>query len=354
MEKKRELLETTNEHLKIALFDAKPYDIRFFTELNEKYNYKIKFFEYKLNEETAPLAKGFDVVCAFVNDDLGTKTIEALVANGITLIAMRAAGYNNVDFRTASGKIHIVRVPAYSPYAVAEHAMAMILTLNRQTHRAYNRTRENNFSINGLMGFDLRGKTAGIIGTGKIGQAFMDIVKGFGMKVLAYDKYPNPKLDVEYTDLDQLFRKSDVISLHCPLTDESYHMVNRESIAKMKDGVMIINTSRGGLINSEDLVEALKTRKVIAAGLDVYEEESEYFFEDCSDSIITDDVLARLLSLNNVLVTSHQAFFTKEALTNIAEQTLENIRRFFTIGEGIINEVLAECDENGNWTVVTK
>ena len=319
MEKKRELLETTNEHLKIALFDAKPYDIRFFTELNQKYNYQIKFFEYKLNEETAPLAKGFDVVCAFVNDDLGTKTIEALVANGITLIAMRAAGYNNVDFRTASGKIHIVRVPAYSPYAVAEHAMAMILTLNRQTHRAYNRTRENNFSINGLMGFDLRGKTAGVIGTGRIGQAFIEIVKGFGMKVLAYD-----------------------------------HMINKESIAKMKDGVMIINTSRGGLIESEDLVEALKVRKVVAAGLDVYEEESEYFFEDCSDSIITDDVLARLLSLNNVLVTSHQAFFTKEAVTNIAEQTLENIRRFFTIGEDIINEVLAECDENGNWTVVTK
>ncbi|RRD95096.1 2-hydroxyacid dehydrogenase [Clostridiales bacterium COT073_COT-073] len=344
----------TNENLKIALFDAKPYDIRFFTEQNKKYNYYIKFFEYKLNEETAPLAKGFDVVCAFVNDDLGTKTIEALVANGITLIAMRAAGYNNVDFVTASGKIHIVRVPAYSPYAIAEHALAMILTLNRQTHRAFNRTRESNFSINGLMGFDLRGKTVGVIGTGKIGQVFIGIMKGMGMRVLAYDKYPNSSLEVEYTDLDHLFKESDIISLHCPLTDETYHMIDKDSIAKMKDGVMIINTSRGGLIHSEDLVEALKSRKVSSAGLDVYEEESEYFFEDCSDSIIEDDVLARLLSLSNVLVTSHQAFFTKEALNNIAEQTLENIRRFFTIGEEIINEVLYECDENGHCKVVTR
>lgn len=344
----------TNENLKIALFDAKPYDIRFFTEQNKKYNYDIKFFEYKLNEETAPLAKGFDVVCAFVNDDLGTKTIEALVANGITLIAMRAAGYNNVDFITAAGKIHIVRVPAYSPYAVAEHAAAMLLTLVRQTHRAFNRTRESNFSINGLMGFDLRGKTVGVIGTGRIGQVFIQIMKGFGCKILAYDKYPNLNLGVEYAPLDKLFQEADIISLHCPLTDESYHMVDKDSIAKMKDDVVIINTSRGGLISAEDLVEALKVRKVAAAGLDVYEEESTYFFEDCSDSIIEDDVLARLLSLSNVLVTSHQAFFTTEALNNIAEQTLENIRRFFTIGEGIINEVLYECDENGHCTVVTR
>lgn len=344
----------TNENLRIALFDAKAYDIEFFKEQNKKYNYYIKFFEYKLNEETAPLAKGFDVVCAFVNDDLGTKTIEALVANGITLIAMRAAGYNNVDFRTARGKIHIVRVPAYSPYAIAEHALAMILTLNRQTHRAYNRTRENNFSINGLMGFDLRGKTLGVIGTGKIGQIFIGIMEGLGMKVLAYDKYPNSSLKVEYTSLERLFREADIISLHCPLTDETYHIIDQESITKMKDGVMIINTSRGGLIHSEDLLEALKTRKVASAGLDVYEEESEYFFEDCSNVVMTDDVLARLLSMSNVLITSHQAFFTKEALNNIAEQTLENIRRFFTIGEDIINEVLYECDDQGNCKVVTR
>jgi len=332
--------------MKIAFFDTKPYDERFFNDISDDYDVKIKYYENKLNEDTATLAKGYDVVCAFVNDTLNKEVIDTLYEEGVKLIAMRCAGYNNVDFQAAHGRIHVVRVPAYSPYAVAEHAAALMITLNRKTHKAYNRTRESNFNINGLLGFDLHGKTLGIIGTGKIGQILAKIGKGFGMKVMAYDKYPNDQLDVEYCDLDQLYAESDIISLHCPLLKDTHHMINQESIAKMKDGVMIINTSRGGLVNSEDLIEAIKDRQVGAAGLDVYEEEGDYFFEDLSDEIIEDDVLARLLSFNNVLVTSHQAFFTKEALSNIARTTMNNIKAF-AYGESMENEICYVCDKNG-------
>ncbi len=325
----------------------------FFNEIKGQYNFKIKYFENKLNEDTASLAKGYDVVCAFVNDTLNKPVIDSLYENGVKLIAMRCAGYNNVDFAACHGKIHVVRVPAYSPYAVAEHAAALMVTLNRKTHKAYNRTRESNFNINGLLGFDLHKKTLGIIGTGKIGQIFARIGKGYGMKVLAYDKYPNESLDLEYVDLETLYKESDVLSLHCPLLKDTHHMINKESVNKMKQGVMIINTSRGGLIKTEDLIDAIKERKVGAAGLDVYEEEEAYFFEDFSDEIIEDDVLARLLSFNNVLVTSHQAFFTKEALSNIAKTTMDNIKAFAE-KESLVNEICYLCDKNGkNCRVVT-
>ena len=272
--------------------------------------------------------------------------IDILYEGGVKLIAMRCAGYNNVDFEACHDRIHVVRVPAYSPYAVAEHAAALMVTLNRKTHKAYNRTRESNFNINGLLGFDLHQKTLGIIGTGKIGQIFANIGKGYGMKILAYDKFPNDAPGIEYCDLDTLYKESDVISLHCPLLKDTHHMINSESISKMKEGVMIINTSRGGLIHSEDLIDAIKERKVGSAGLDVYEEEEAYFFEDFSDEIIEDDVLARLLSFNNVLVTSHQAFFTKEALSNISRTTLSNIQSFAN-HEYLENEICYVCDKNG-------
>jgi D-lactate dehydrogenase len=328
--------------MKIAFFDTKPYDERFFNEILNEYNFKIKYFENKLNEDTVSLAKGYDVVCVFVNDTLNKAVIDTLHDGGTELIAMRCAGYNNVDFEASHGKVHVVRVPAYSPYAVAEHAAALMVTLNRKTHRAYNRTRESNFNINGLLGFDLHGKTLGVIGTGKIGQILCNIGKGYGMRVLSYDKFPNKSLNLEYTDLDTLYKESDVISLHCPLLIETHHMINKESMNKMKDGVMLINTSRGGLVDAESLIEAIKTRKIGSAGLDVYEEESDYFFEDFSDEIITDDILARLLSFNNVLVTSHQAFFTKEALSNIAKTTLDNIKAFAR-KEELVNEICSIC-----------
>ena len=332
--------------MKIAFFDTKPYDQRFFNEILGEYGYKVKFFENKLNEDTYSLAKGYDCVCAFVNDTLNKEVIDGLYEGGVKLIAMRCAGYNNVDFEACHGKIRVVRVPAYSPYAVAEHAAALMVTLNRKTHKAHNRTRESNFNINGLLGFDLHGKTLGIIGTGKIGQILGNIGNGYGMKVIAYDKFPNESLDIEYTELNTLYEQSDIISMHCPLLKDTHHMINGESIDKMKDGVMIINTSRGGLIDSESLIDAIKTRKVGAAGLDVYEEESDYFFEDFSDEIITDDVLARLLSFNNVLVTSHQGFFTKEALSNISRTTMDNIKAFAN-GQDLDNEICYMCDKNG-------
>lgn len=332
--------------MKIAFFDTKPYDERFFSQILGEYDFKVKFFENKLNEDTYSLAKGYDCVCAFVNDTLNKEVIDGLVEGGVRLVAMRCAGYNNVDFKASHGRLRVVRVPAYSPYAVAEHAAALMVTLNRKTHKAHNRTRESNFNINGLLGFDLHGRTLGIIGTGKIGQIFGDIGKGYGMKVIAYDKFPNDSLDIEYVELDELYKQADIISMHCPLLKDTHHMINAESIDKMKDGVMIINTSRGGLIDSESLIEAIKTRKVGSAGLDVYEEEEDYFFEDFSDEIITDDVLARLLSFNNVLVTSHQAFFTQEALSNISRTTLDNIKAF-TEGEELVNEICYICDKNG-------
>ena len=278
------------------------------------------------------MAKGYDGVCAFVNDDLSAPVIDKLYELGIKIIAMRCAGYNNVDIKHALGKIHVVHVPSYSPYAVAEHTMALLLTSIRRIHKAYIRTRDFNFSLNGLTGFDLHGKTVGVIGTGKIGRIFINICRGFGMKVIAYDKYPIKDSDIEYVELDTLFKQSDIISLHCPLTDETYHLINEESMGKMKRGVMILNTSRGALIDAEALLEEIKKRRVGGACLDVYEEESDFFFEDFSGHIVDDDTLARLISMPNVIVTSHQAYLTEEALNNIAETTVRNIVDVISFG----------------------
>lgn len=333
--------------LKIAFFDTKPYDKVSFEKENKNFTFSISYFETKLTEQTASLAHGFDVVCAFVNDTLNEEVLSRLIQNGTKLVAMRCAGYNNVDLKKAYKNIHIVRVPAYSPYAVAEHAVALMLTLNRKTHKAYTRTRDNNFSIDGFLGFDMHGKTAGIIGTGKIGQKIIAILNGFGMKVLAFDKFHNKNLaknlNFKYTDLDTLYTHSDIISLHCPLNSETHHLIDNQSISEMKEGVMIINTSRGGLIDTGVLLDNLKTGKIGAAGLDVYEEESEVFFEDFSSKILTDDVLARLLTFSNVLITSHQAFFTNEALSNIAQTTMNNIKNYFEKDE-LPHEVCYRCD----------
>lgn len=317
---------------KIAFFGAKPYDIASFDKVNEKYNYDIRYYKGHLNPNNVVLTQDTDVVCIFVNDTADAAVIDAMVDNGVKLLALRCAGFNNVDLKAAKGKLPVVRVPAYSPYAVAEYSLALMLSLNRKIHRAYWRTRDGNFSLNGLMGFDMHGKTIGIIGTGKIAKILIRLLKGFGMRILAYDLYPDMKFageeGISYVSLDELYRESDIISLHCPLTDQTKYMIDKDSIDKMKEGVMIINTGRGQLINTNDLIEGLKEKKIAAAGLDVYEEEGEYFYEDKSDKIIDDDVLARLLSFNNVIVTSHQAFFTKEALHNIAETTLQNIEDF--------------------------
>ena len=315
----------------IGFYDAKPYDIEYFNLINEQYGFKIKYIEARLNENTAMLSCDCDAVCAFVSDDVSAVVIDRLCSVGVKLIAMRCAGYNNVDVKYAENKIPVVRVPAYSPYAVAEHAMAMLLTLNRRTHKAFLRTRDFNFSLNGLTGFDLHSKTVGIIGTGNIGSVFVDICKGFGMKVIAYDV--NRTMDeVEYVGLDTLFSNSDIISLHCPLNHSTYHMIDENSISKMKKNVFIVNTSRGALINSEDLLEALLDERVGGACLDVYEEEVNLFYEDNSETIIKDEILSRLIGLPNVIVTSHQGFLTREALTNIASTTLENISEFFMEG----------------------
>lgn len=327
---------------KIAFFDTKPYDKVCFDALKTAYNFNIKYFENKLNEDTVTLAKGCDAVIAFVNDDISEKVIQQLEHLGISVLAMRCAGYNNIDFKAAYKKVHIVRVPAYSPYAIAEHAMALLLTLNRKTHKAYNRTRDFNFSLNGLTGFDLHGKTIGVVGTGKIGQVFIDICKGFGMKVIAHDPYPVAQASFDYVPFDKLCQEADIISLHCPLTESTHHLLNKETFNQMKDGVIIINTSRGALIESESLLDALKSHKVGAAGLDVYEEESELFFEDFSNVIIQDDVLARLVSLPNVVVTSHQAFLTQEALGQIAKTTLDNLKDYFE-NKPLKNEVCYQC-----------
>lgn len=327
---------------RIAFFDTKSYDEESFNKINEKYNFEIKYFKGHLNRNNVILTKDADAVCIFVNDIADAEIIDALAENGVKLIALRCAGFNNVDISAALGKIAVVRVPAYSPYAVAEHAVALMMALNRKTHRAYLRTRDGNFALNGLMGFDMHGKTAGIIGTGKIAKILIHILKGFGMNILAYDLYPDYNFarenDVVYTTMDELYHNSDIISLHCPLTDQTKYLINDYSISKMKDGVMIINTGRGQLIHTNALIEGLKNKKIGAAGLDVYEEESEYFYEDKSDKIIDDDVLARLLSFNNVIVTSHQAFFTQEALANIASTTLQNMQDFID-GKPLENEV---------------
>ena len=332
--------------MKIAFFDAKEYDISSFENANKEYGFDIKFYETKLSADTVGLAEGYDVVCVFVNDDVGAEVIDALYSYGVKLIALRCAGYNNVDIEHAYGKIHIVRVPAYSPYAVAEHAMALLLTSIRRIHKAYNRTREHNFSLNNLTGFDLHGKTVGVVGTGKIGRIFIDICKGFGMEVLAYDKFPNKDFGLNYVDLSEIWKRADIISFHCPLTDETRHMVNSDTIAQMKKGVVLVNTSRGALIDSEALLTGIKDRRIGAACLDVYEEESDVFFHDFSGHIINDDTLARLISMPNVIVTSHQAFLTQEALANIADTTLANIRQFDK--EGMCgNELCYKCEKFG-------
>lgn len=328
---------------KIAFFGAKPYDIASFDKVNEKYNYDIRYYKGHLNPNNVVLTQGADAVCIFVNDTADATVIDAMAGNGVKLLALRCAGFNNVDLKAAKGKLPVVRVPAYSPYAVAEYSLALMLSLNRKIHRAYWRTRDGNFSLNGLMGFDMHGKTIGIIGTGKIAKILIRMLKGFGVRILAYDLYPDRQFAEEeglsYVTLDELYRESDIISLHCPLTEETRYMINKDSIEKMKDGVTIINTGRGQLINTNDLIEGLKEKKIAAAGLDVYEEEGEYFYEDKSDKIIDDDVLARLLSFNNVIVTSHQAFFTKEAMFNIAETTLQNIDDF-RHHRPLVNEVI--------------
>lgn len=315
--------------MKVAFFDAKSYDKPGFDRYTTGTDVKIKYFDTHLNEDTVSLAKGFDCVCVFVNDVVNATVVDALHKMGVKMIALRCAGFNNVDTKACFGKIHVFRVPAYSPYAVAEHAMALLLTVNRKIHKAHNRTREFNFSLAGLTGFDLHEKTVGIIGTGKIGLIFANICKGFGMNILAYDKFPNPNSGLQYVDLPELLAKSDVISLHCPLTDETHHMINDDSVHMMKKGVVIINTSRGGLIDTEALIDGLKAEKIGAACLDVYEEEGDLFYEDFSGHIIQDDKLVRLIAMPNVIVTSHQAFLTNEALDNIANTTVSNIRKFF-------------------------
>ena len=327
----------------IAFFGTKPYDESSFNDKNKEFGFEIRYYKGHLNKNNVLLTQGVDAVCIFVNDTADVAVIDAMADNGVKLLALRCAGFNNVDLKAAKGKLPVVRVPAYSPYAVAEYSLALMLSLNRKIHRAYWRTRDGNFSLNGLMGFDMHGKTIGIIGTGKIAKILIRLLKGFGMRILAYDLYPDMKFageeGISYVSLDELYRESDIISLHCPLTDQTKYMIDKDSIDKMKEGVMIINTGRGQLINTNDLIEGLKEKKIAAAGLDVYEEEGEYFYEDKSDKIIDDDVLARLLSFNNVIVTSHQAFFTKEALHNIAETTLQNIEDF-RCHRPLVNEVI--------------
>ncbi|MBR2524006.1 MAG: 2-hydroxyacid dehydrogenase [Clostridiales bacterium] len=328
--------------MKIAFYDAKDYDRNSFIASNGNDEFDIRYLETRLTADTYKLAEGCDAVCVFVNDEIDRFVIDRLCEMGIKLVALRCAGYNNVDVEYAYGKIHVVRVPAYSPYAVAEHAIALLLTSIRRIHKAYIRTRDFNFSLEGMTGFDLHGKTVGVVGTGKIGRIFIDICRGFGMNVIAYDKFPAADSGIEYVSLDELWQRSDIISFHCPLTDENRHMVNADSISRMKKGVVLINTSRGALIDSEALLNAIKDRKVGAACLDVYEEESNVFFHDYSNHIVNDDILARLISMPNVIVTSHQAFLTEEALSNIADTTLSNVREFFS-SDACSNEVCYKC-----------
>ncbi len=329
--------------IKTAFYDAKEYDKPSFEHYGNLHDMQFRFLETKLNEDTVDLAKGCDAVCVFVNDTVNAAVIDRLYQHGVKIIALRSAGYNNVDVHAAFGKIHVVHVPAYSPYAVAEHAIALLLTSVRRIHKAYNRTREFNFSLNGLTGFDFHGKTVGVIGTGKIGRIFIDICRGFGMNVIAYDLYPAKNSDIEYVSLDELFGRSDIISLHCPLTAETRHLIDASAIEKMKKGVVIVNTSRGGLIDAEALLEGIKARKVGAACLDVYEEEADIFFEDRSGHILNDDLLSRLISMPNVIVTSHQAFLTEEALNNIAETTVGNILSYFSNSGICDNELCYRC-----------
>ena len=332
--------------MKVAFFDAKPYDKPAFDRAAAERGLTIKYYETRLTEDTVSLARSADAVCAFVNDTVNAAVIDRLVEMGIRVLALRCAGFNNVDMQYAYGKLHVFRVPAYSPYAVAEHAMALLLTSVRRIHKAYIRSRDYNFSLNGLTGFDLHGKTVGIIGTGRIGRVFADICRGFGMRILAYDKFPAEGFAdgerVRYVELDELLRESDIISLHCPLTEETHHIIDRRALEQCRRGVVLINTSRGALVDAEALLEGIKARRVGAACLDVYEEEADLFFEDNSGHILEDDTLARLISMPNVIVTSHQAFLTEEALNNIADTTVDNIARFFEKRE-TNNELCFRC-----------
>ena len=328
--------------LRIAFFDTKPYDKESFNEINKKYGFDITYYRYHLTPDNIILAQNFDIVIIFVNDVINGEMINKMASYGVKLIALRCAGFNNINLQAAKDKMQVVRVPAYSPHAIAEHTIALMMTLNRKIHRAYFRTRDANFALQGLMGFDMYRKKAGVIGTGKIGKALIKILLGFGMEVMAYDPFPDDEFAVEegfqYAKLDTLFMESDVISLNCPLTRETKFLINKNTISKMKKGVVLINTGRGKLIKTYDLIQGLKTGKIGAAGLDVYEEESQYFFEDLSDQVLTDDILARLLTFNNVIITSHQGFFTREAMHNIAETTMQNINDFVK-GKELVNEV---------------
>lgn len=323
---------------KVCFFDTKPYDKLYFDRYATEYGFEMVYCESKLYEKSVVFAQGCDAVVAFVNDRVNAEVLQALDEMGIHIVAMRCAGYNNVNLKAAQGKVRIANVPAYSPYAVAEFTMGMFLSLNRKLNRAYNRIREYNFSLIGLLGTDFYGKTMGVVGTGKIGQVFIDICLGFGMRVLAFDPFPKEREGVEYVPFETLCANADMISLHCPLTKDSYHIVDSKAIASMKDGVILVNTSRGALVDSSALIEGLKEGKIGAAGLDVYEEEGDYFYEDYSGAVMPDDELARLISMPNVLLTSHQAFLTREALENIAETTMENLRQYFA-GEPLRNEV---------------
>lgn len=331
--------------MKIAMFSTKSYDETSFNNSNQHYQFNCQFFNFSLSESTAPIANGAEVVCAFVNDDLSAPVLEILAKQGTKLIAMRCAGFDRVDLDAVKKLgMQVVRVPAYSPEAIAEHTVGMMMCLNRRFHKAYQRTRDANFSLEGLTGFNFFGKTVGVIGSGKIGLATMRILKGLGMTILCFDPYPNPiaiEMGVTYTTLDEIFSRSDVITLHCPLTPENTHLLDTDSFSKMKDGVMIINTSRGGLLNSASAIEALKRGKIGSLGLDVYDHEKELFFQDKSNDIIKDDVFRRLSACHNVLFTGHQAFLTDEALDNIASTTLGNIDAFLkgnTSGNELIND----------------
>ena len=322
--------------VKILFYDTKEYDKKLFERYNKDYGFEIKYLESKLNNETAPLANGYDAVCIFVNDRAEKETLDILKECGVKLIVLRCAGYNNVDIKNLPEGMSVVRVPRYSPYAVAEHAVALLLSVDRKIYKSYQRTKKYNFTLNGLLGFDIHGKTVGVIGTGKIGKVFINIMKGFGTEVLAYDVYPDEKAAQEmgfrYTTLDELYEKSDIISLHCPLTDENTNMINKDSIEKMKKGVVIINTSRGKLINSDDLIDALGKGKIGGLGLDVFDEEEDFFLNDMSNSYYRNTELSILLTMPNVVITSHQAFFTKEALDKIGKVSMGNIKEFFETG----------------------
>ena len=333
--------------MKIAFFDAKPYDKPHFDLLAAERGFAVSYYDTRLSAETASLAAGCEAVCVFVNDAVNAEVIDKLADGGTRVLALRCAGYNNVDVRHAYGRLHVVHVPAYSPYAVAEHAMAMLLTSVRRIHKAFIRTRDFNFSLNGLAGFDLHGKTAGVVGTGRIGRVFIDICRGFGMHVIAYDKFPVKDSGIEYVSFDELLERSDIISFHCPLNAESYHIFGAAAVEKCKKGVVVINTSRGALIDSEALLAGIKSRRIGAACLDVYEEESDIFFNDFSGHIVDDDTLARLISMPNVIVTSHQAFLTEEALSNIAQTTVDNI--YEILNEGVsANELCYKCGKVGD------